>query len=60
MDLKTLKGYEVHNLVQPLNSSDRKLLHLPQLVPYNDVLSYMEQHNCKAEQESRQAIKLLN
>ena len=59
MDLKTLKEYEVQNFMQPLNSSDRKLLHLPQLASYRNVLSYMEQHNCKAEQESRQAIKLL-
>ncbi len=59
MDLITLQKYEAYNLVQPLNSTDRKLLHLPQLAPYQDVLSYMERNNCKAEQESRQAMQLL-
>ena len=59
MDLVTLQEYEAYNLVQPLNSTDKKLLHLPQLAPYQDVLSYMERNNCKAEQESRQAMQLL-
>ena len=39
--------------------SDRKMLHLPQLAPYQEVLTYMEQHNCKAEQESQQALLLM-
>ena len=59
MDLSTLQRYEANSLVQPLNSIDRKLLHKPQLAPYQDVLSYMERNNCKAEQESRQAMQLL-
>lgn len=60
MDLETLKKYEIHRLVQPLSASDRKMLHLPQLAPYQDVLTYMERHNCKAEQESQQALLLLS
>lgn len=59
MDLETLKQYEAHRLVQPLSTADRKMLHLPQLAPYQEVLTYMEQHNCKAEQESQQALLLM-
>ena len=59
MDLETLKQYEAHRLVQPLSTADRKLLHLPHLAPYQEVLTYMEQHNCKAEQESQQALLLM-
>lgn len=60
MDLDTLKEYESYQLVQPLNASDRKMLHLPQLAPYQNILTYMEQHNCKAEQEARQALSLIS
>lgn len=59
MDLKTLKQYESHGLIKPLSAEDRKRIHLPQLDLYRDVLDYMEKHNCKAEQESRQALFLL-
>lgn len=59
MDLETLKEFESYHLVKPLNSSDRKMLHIPQLAPYQNILTYMEQHDCKAEQESRQALCLL-
>lgn len=59
MDLETLKEFESYHLVKSLNASDRKMLHSPQLAPYQDVLTYMEQHDCKAEQESRQALNLL-
>lgn len=59
MDLDTLKELESHHLVKPLNASDRKMLHIPQLASYQDILTYMEQHDCKAEQESRQALRLL-
>lgn len=59
MDLETLKEFESYHLVRPLNVSDRKMLHIPQLAPYQDILTYMEQHDCKAEQESRQALRLL-
>ena len=59
MDLETLKEFESYHLVKPLNASDRKMLHIPQLAPYQDILTYMEQHDCKAEQESRQALSLL-
>ncbi len=60
MDLETLRKYEHYHLVQPLNASDRKMLRLPQLASYQDVLTYMEQHNCKAEQESQQALSLIS
>ena len=59
MDLETLKEHESCRLVQPLNASDRKMLQMPQLAPYKDILTYMEQQDCKAEQESRQALRLL-
>lgn len=59
MDLETLKEFESYHLVKPLNSSDRKMLHIPQLAPYQNILTYMDQHDCKAEQESRQALCLL-
>ena len=59
MDLDTLKKYESCHLVKPLNASDRKMLKIPQLASYKDILTYMEKHNCKAEQESRQAMQLL-
>jgi len=59
MDLETLMEFESCHLVKPLNASDRKMLHIPQLAPYQDILTYMEQHDCKAEQESRQALRLL-
>lgn len=59
MDLETLKEYESYHLVRPLSASDRKMLHIPQLALYQDILTYMEQHDCKAEQESRQALRLL-
>ena len=59
MDLETLIEFESYHLVKPLNASDRKMLHIPQLAPYQDILTYMEQHDCKAEQESRQALRLL-
>lgn len=60
MDLATLQEYERYQLVQPLTAADRKMLQLPQLIPYRDVLTYMQQHNCKAEQESRQALFLIH
>ena len=61
MDLKTLRGYEAHHLVKPLEAVDKKLIksELPQLRPYTDILTYMLQHNCKAEQEAGQAMALL-
>lgn len=59
MDLAILQEYERYQLVQPLSAADRKMLHLPQLAPYQNVLAYMEQHNCKAEQESWQALSLI-
>ena len=59
MDLETLMEFESCHLVKPLNASDRKMLHIPQLAPYRSILTYMEQHDCKAEQESRQALQLL-
>lgn len=59
MDLETLREYEAHRLVKPLSTADRKMLRIPQLAPYRDILAYMEQHDCKAEQESRQALRLL-
>lgn len=58
MDVATLQECEQHQLVKPLSTADKKMLHLPQLMPYQDVLSYMEQHNCKAEQESMHALNL--
>lgn len=60
MDLATLQEYERYQLVQSLTAADRKMLQLPQLSPYQDVLTYMQQHNCKAEQESRQALSLIH
>ncbi|NBI65771.1 hypothetical protein D1646_02890 [Pseudoflavonifractor sp. 60] len=60
MDLDTLKEFEACHLIKPLNASDRKMLHIPQLSPYQEILTYMEQHDCKAEQESRQALRLLH
>lgn len=59
MDLETLKEFESYHLVKPLNASDRKMLHIPQLAPHQNILTYMERHDCKAEQESRQALRLL-
>ena len=59
MDLETLKEFESYHLVKPLNASDRKMLHIPQLAPHQNILTYMERHVCKAEQESRQALRLL-
>lgn len=56
MDLETLMEFESCHLVKPLNASDRKMLHIPQLAPYRSILTYMEH---KAEQESRQALQLL-
>ena len=60
MDLATLQEYERYQLVQPLTAADRKMLQSPQLSPYQNVLTYMQQHNCKAEQESRQALSLIH
>lgn len=60
MDLATLQEYERYQLVRPLTAADRKMLQSPQLIPYQDVLTYMQQHNCKAEQESRQALSLIH
>ena len=59
MDLETLKEFESYHLVKPLNASDRKMLHIPQLAPHQNILTYMERHDCKAEQESRQALRQL-
>ena len=61
MDLQTLQEYEARGLVKPLEAADRKLLRerLPRLEPYREVLDYMLEHNCKAEQEAEQALALL-
>lgn len=59
MNVATLKECERHQLIKPLSAADKKMLHLPQLMLHQDVLNYMEQHNCKAEQESMQALHLL-
>ena len=59
MDLATLQEYENYHLVQPLSATDKKMMQLPQLAPYQDMLSYMERHDCKAEQESQQALSLI-
>ena len=59
MDLDTLREYEAYHLTKPLDAADRKLLHAEQLASYSEILEYMGSHNCKAEQESRQALALL-
>jgi len=60
MDLETLMEYESHGLVKPLSISDRRFLHIPRLASHSAVLSYMDRNNCKAEQEARSALRLLN
>lgn len=61
MDVNTLKQFYEANLYKPLEPYDIKTINDKKelLKMYSDVLDYMIEHNCKVEQESFEAIKLM-
>lgn len=60
MDVETLRKYYKAGLYKELSPADKKLMDLPALQQYKDVFQFMLSHNCKVEQESLKAIKLIN
>lgn len=58
MDLETLKRCHHAGHYRPLEEADRKVIHSPDLLAYQAVLQYMEDNNCKIEQECFEAMRL--
>lgn len=58
MDLEILKDCYNKKFVKPLTQKDIKNSKDPQLNKYKDVIEFMLQNNCKAEQECFEAMKL--
>ena len=59
MDLDTLRKLYEAGLYKKLTEADKKAMAASSLQQYADVLHFMLEHNCKAEQESMAAMGLL-
>lgn len=59
MDLETLKKFFQCGLYKKLTAADKKAMKLNNLLKYKDVFDFMILHDCKVEQESLEAIKLI-
>lgn len=60
MDLLTLQKFYLSGLYKNLTLADKKAMKSEKLNVYRDVLDYMLEHDCKVEQESVQALKIMN
>lgn len=58
MDLATLQDCFQAGHYRPLTAEDRKVMQSPMLCAYREIFAFMQEHNCKAEQESLSAMKL--
>lgn len=59
MGLQSLKKYHIAGLYKPLTDEDRSVI-LTNRAKHRDVFEYMLRNDCKVEQESKMAYKLLN
>lgn len=58
MDLATLQTCFQAGHYRPLTAEDRKTMQSPMLYAYREIFDFMQEHNCKVEQESLAAMKL--
>lgn len=58
MDVETLRKYYEMGYCKKLTENDRKMIHSEKLAAYCDVLVFMEEHDCKMEQESVKAAEI--
>jgi hypothetical protein len=58
MDMDTLRRCHLAGHFRPLDDADKKAIGNPVLKAYQPILQYMQQHNCKIEQECFEAMKL--
>ena len=59
MDINTLERYYKNGLYKHLTPSDRKAMKSDRLQKYQDIFTFMLEHDCKVEQESIKALELL-
>lgn len=59
MDIETLKKFYQCGLYKKLTTADKKAMKLDSLLNYKDVFDFMILHDCKVEQESVKAVKLI-
>lgn len=59
MDVNTLAWCYQNGFYKELNDADRKAMRSKNLQKYQEVFSFMLEHNCKAEQETIKAAELL-
>lgn len=57
--METLKWCYENGFYKELNEADRKVMKSDKLRKYQDVFAFMPEHNCKAEQETIEAARLL-
>ncbi|EFD01113.1 hypothetical protein CLOSTHATH_00663, partial [Hungatella hathewayi DSM 13479] len=58
MDVETLRKYYQMGYCKELDENDRKMMGSKKLDDYRDVLMFMDEHNCKMEQESVMAAEI--
>ncbi len=58
MDVETLRKYYQMGYYKELDDNDRKMMKSKKLDGYREVLMFMEEHNCKMEQESVKAAEI--
>jgi len=58
MDLPTLQTCFQAGHYRPLTAEDRKAMQSPMLCAYREIFDFMQEHNCKVEQESLAAMEL--
>ena len=58
MDVETLRKYYQNGYCKELDEIDRKMMSSKKLDDYRDVLMFMDEHNCKMEQESVMAAEI--
>lgn len=58
MDLETLRKCYLTGHYRPLELADKKAITSPLLKRYGEIFAFMEQNNCKVEQECFEAMKL--
>ncbi len=58
MDLATLQRCFATGHYRPLTEEDHKAMGYPMLAPYEEIFAFMRENNCKAEQESMEAMGL--
>lgn len=60
MDVATLEKFYLAGLYKNLTLADKKAMKSDKLNIYRDILNYMLEHDCKIEQESFQALELID